>query len=457
MRSARPARAAARRRLARRGCASSAAAAAPASQQFVGVGALTGASTMEFEPKTTLQISLSDEPGSLNQVLMRFATFDINLTHIASRPTKNDMDAYMMEIDFDGDAEHDEDVALLLRTLERSKSVKTLDVLGSREVPWFPRRASEFDAFTSKTLDAGSELESDHPGFVDEEYRDRRRMIADIAMNYKQGTGETPLPIPRVTYTDREVATWGTVLKRLKALYPQHACRQFNENMEEMQKHVGYAEDNIPQLQDISEFLHAKTGFSLRPISGLLSARNFLGALAFKVFFSTQYIRHHSRPLYTPEPDICHELMGHAPLFADPEFAQFSQEIGLASLGASDEDVERLATCYWFSVEFGLCREAGALKAYGAGCLSSFGELEHCVSDAPEVRPWDPRDACKQEYPITTYQPVYYAAESFIDARDRMKEFADSITRPFNVRYNPHTKSVEVDRNIHSGAPDAAD
>ena len=113
------------------------------------------------------------------------------------------------------------------------------------------------------------------------------------------------------------------------------------------------------------------------------------------------------------------------------------------SLGASDADIERLATCYWFSVEFGLCREDGDIKAFGAGLLSSFGELEYACSpvrpaggtdESPILKPWEPDVAAMQDYPITTYQPVYFVADSLRDAKERMRHFCDeSINKPFGV------------------------
>jgi phenylalanine-4-hydroxylase len=139
--------------------------------------------------------------------------------------------------------------------------------------------------------------------------------------------------------------------------------------------------------------------------------------------------------------------------------------IGLASLGASDEDVAKLAKNYWFSVEFGLTKEDGEYRAYGAGLLSSFGELEYACSEAhpggeaapPEYKPWDPEVAAHQEFPITTYQPVYFVAESVQDAKQRMRKYCEDLPRPFFALHNPQTNTVHIDRPVRrtKGIPTA--
>ena len=306
-------------------------------------------------------------------------------------------------------------------------------------MPWFPREEQDLDGFAVKTLDFGAELDADHPGFQDEEYRKRRAMIVENARTFRHGDA-----LPRVEYTEEEIATWTTIWDKLTELYPTHACKQYNQIFPLMMAQAGFSRTSIPQLEDVSAFLQSCTGFSLRPVQGLLSPRDFLNGLAFRVFHSTQYIRHHSRPEYTPEPDVCHELLGHVPLLADPDFAAFSQEIGLASLGASDEDIKRLSTLYWHTVEFGIVQEDDGPKAYGAGLLSSIGELQYCVSDTPEVRPFSVEDASQQEYPITEYQPVYFLAQSFRSMTEDLRFWSSRLDRPFAVHYDPFCRRVEV-------------
>ena len=93
--------------------------------------------------------------------------------------------------------------------------------------------------------------------------------------------------------------------------------------------------------------MQSETGFRIKPVHGILSQREFLNAFAHKVFCCTQYIRHHDTPEYTPEPDIVHEIIGHIPMFIDNNYANLSQEIGLFSLGATDEQISLLGALYW--------------------------------------------------------------------------------------------------------------
>ncbi|CAF1145627.1 unnamed protein product [Rotaria sordida] len=328
------------------------------------------------------------------------------------------------------------------RTLRPKKPLIKPTRVEVEETPWFPHRIGDLDQCSNKVLLYGADLDADHPGFTDKVYRARRMYFHDLAIAYKHGD-----PIPRVDYTKEETETWGAVFRNLNKLYPTHACNEYLANWPLLREQCGFREDNIPQLEDISRFLRERTGFTLRPVAGYLSPRDFLYGLAFRVFHCTQYIRHSSNPSYTPEPDCCHELLGHVPLLADPNFAQFSHEIGLAAIGASEDDINRLATCYFFTIEFGLCRQNEGLRAYGAGLLSSCSELQHALSDEAKKLPFDPDIVCKTKCLITTYQDQYFVSASFIDAKEKMRQFASSIKRPFAVRYNPYNQSIEIVSN----------
>uniref|UniRef100_A0A8C3SX83 Tyrosine 3-monooxygenase n=1 Tax=Chelydra serpentina TaxID=8475 RepID=A0A8C3SX83_CHESE len=379
--------------------------------------------------------------SSLSHALKVFETFEAKIHHLETRPSKKPR-AGTTELEYFVRCEvHSSDVSTLMSSIKRVSE----DVRSTKEDKfyWFPRKISELDKCHHLVTKFDPDLDLDHPGFSDQAYRQRRKMIAEIAFHYKHGE-----PIPRVEYRADEIATWREVYTTLKSLYPTHACKEHLEAFHLLERFCGYSENNIPQLEDVSRFLKERTGFQLRPVAGLLSARDFLSSLAFRVFQCTQYIRHASSPMHSPEPDCCHELLGHVPMLADRTFAQFSQVIRAGcSLGRRNDSLLLFlfpSQLYWFTVEFGLCKQNGIIKAYGAGIGLCSWFPQHSLSDEPEVRDFDPDAAAVQPYQDQNYQPVYFVSESFNDAKDKLRSYAARIKRPFSVKYDPYTHSIEL-------------
>ena len=259
-------------------------------------------------------------------------------------------------------------------------------------------------------------MQPDHPGVSDPAYRTRRSIIAAAAEAWRAGD-----PLPVVEYTPEEDELWSTVSAALAAKHQDLACGDYRRGIAAL----GLPCDRVPQLGEVSARLATLARFRLQPVPGLVPTRDFYGALAGRTFLSTQYIRHHSVPFHTPEPDIVHEIVGHAGLLASPVFADLHQRAGLASQRATNAaSLELFSRVFWFSLEFGVVHEHGELRAYGAGLLSSYGEID--VFRNAEVRPLDIAAMATTPYDISQYQPVLFAAGSIDHAVDALGSFFDA-------------------------------
>jgi phenylalanine-4-hydroxylase len=247
-------------------------------------------------------------------------------------------------------------------------------------------------------------LDRDHPGFRDRAYRARRDAIAQQAFDYREGE-----EILGVDYTDDEHEVWRTVSRELAPLHARYASRDALACLSAL----ALPTSHVPELADVNRRLvRAAAPFTMCPVAGLVAARTFLTHLGKGIFLSTQYMRHHSMPLYTPEPDVIHELVGHAGSLAHPHFVRLSRLFGARAKDASDARIEELTRVYWYTLEFGLVHEDGAPKAYGAGLLSSFGELGRFEQQARLVS-FSVESVLRTPYDPTDYQKVLFVAGSF--------------------------------------------
>jgi phenylalanine-4-hydroxylase len=267
-------------------------------------------------------------------------------------------------------------------------------------------------------------LGEDHPGFHDPGYRARRNALAALALDWKPGD-----PIPEPDYTDVEHAVWQVIVRELEPLHHRHACRAYLEAKEELRLPT----DHVPQLTEVTRLLSPITGFRYLPVAGLAPLREFYGAFSGSVFHSTQYLRHPSLPLYTPEPDVVHEVVGHANQLACPSFADIYRLVGEAVARTQTEAALRfLSRVFWFSMEFGVVWEDKQPKAYGAGILSSFGET--VAYRSADIRLLDFAQMGSLSYDITRYQPVLFAAASMAHLVDALSGFFSTFDDDAHAR-----------------------
>ena len=211
-------------------------------------------------------------------------------------------------------------------------------------------------------------------------------------------------------YTEAEHALYQRLYARQEALLPGRASQQFITMLAQLG-----ARERIPRFADINAHLQAATGWQIVGVPGLIPEEPFFALLAQRKFPVTDWLRRPEEFDYIVEPDLFHDLFGHVPLLLHPVFADYVQRYGEGGLKAMRLGAgEMLARLYWYTIEFGLIREDGALRAYGAGILSSPGELEYSVnSPEPQRRPLELARTMRTRYQIDSYQRTYFVIDSF--------------------------------------------
>jgi phenylalanine-4-hydroxylase len=221
------------------------------------------------------------------------------------------------------------------------------------------------------------ELEPGHPGQGDEAYIRRRKELFALCRKHRLER----LGPPIIEYTPEETRIWREVSPKLDELHLKHA----SQNYFKAKHDLAITRDEIPQLRHLSERVQRETNMHLVPAEGALPYRTFYEYIAERGFPVTQFIRHGSHPEFTPEPDKIHDCLGHVPPLMNRDYAELLTLIGKAVASTSKgEQVLALKRFSWFSIEFGLIEEGGQTKVFGAGILSSTGEIPYSLH-SPEV------------------------------------------------------------------------
>ena len=267
------------------------------------------------------------------------------------------------------------------------------------------------------------ELEPGHPGLGDEGYIQRRKALFALCRKHRLENLGPPL----IEYTAEETRIWREVSPKLDELHVQYACRIYLDAKREL----AITRDEIPQLRHLSDRVQRETNVHLVPAEGALPYRTFYECIAQRGFPVTQFIRHGSHPEFTPEPDMIHDCLGHVPPLMNQDYAELVTLIGTAAATTrAGEQLLALKRFSWFSIEFGLIEEAGATKVFGAGILSSTGEIPYSIN-SPEVKrePFVTDVVINTDYDPSRMQDHLFIAPSFLFLRREL----EALVRRFGI------------------------
>lgn len=267
-------------------------------------------------------------------------------------------------------------------------------------------------------------LELPHPGEGDHEYIARREHLFDLTRRHRLENLGPPL----VEYTPEETRIWREVSPKLDELHVKHASEIYLNAKREL----AITEHEIPQLRTLSQQVQRTTNMHLVPAEGALPYRTFYQYIANRGFPVTQFLRHGSHPEFTPEPDMIHDCLGHVPPLMNQDYAELLTLIGKAAATTPRGDqVLALKRFSWFSIEFGLIEEHGETKVFGAGILSSFGEIPHSLfSPDARRRPFVTEDVISQDYDPSHMQVDFFIAPSFKFLRAELEK----LVRHFGIQ-----------------------
>src|SRR5579864_3578367 len=266
-------------------------------------------------------------------------------------------------------------------------------------------------------------LDPGHPGERDDDYIRRRKELFALCRKYRL----EKLGPPLIQYTTEETRIWREVSPKLDELHQKFACHMYLKAKREL----AITREEIPQLRLLSERVQRETNMHLVPAEGALPYRTFYEYIAQRGFPVTQFIRHGSHPEFTPEPDMIHDCLGHVPPLMNQDYAELLTLVGKAvATTTRGEQVLALKRFSWFSIEFGLIEEAGETKVFGAGILSSTGEIPYSLF-SPEVtrRPFETDVVIRTDYDPSRMQDHLFVAPSFPFLRREL----ESLVRRFEI------------------------